>query len=523
MRVLITERLDPAGIDCLQSDCQADVRLGLSPDELIAAIGDYDGLIVRSGTQVTKAVIEAGERLRVVGRAGTGVDNIDIAAATRRGVVVVNAPTSNTVAVAEHTMALMLGLARHICRANATSHGGVWAKKQLLGTELRNKTLGLVGLGRVGTGVARRAQAFEMDIVAYDPFVSPERAKQIGVALVDLDTLLERADYVSLHTPCTSRTKGLIGAPQLAMLKPTAYLINCARGGLIDGDALLNALDAGSLAGAAIDVYADEPHIPEGFQHCERLLLTPHLGASTQEAQADAASEVVHQVVDVLKGLTPNHPVNVTALPSEEAAFLSPYLDLATRMGRFYAQLAANNLTHIEMEYAGEIVGHDTDLLTRAVLAGILSETGHGQVNIVNARLVAQDHGLQLSEMTSDRSQGFSGLLTLRTRTTRAARELSGAVIRGEPHILRIDGKWLDFVAEGHFLVDTHRDTPGIVGKAGSILGEAGVNISFLQLGRDEPGGEAVMVLGLDEAIDGEMIERLESQSGIVSAHAINL
>ena len=251
--------------------------------------------------------------------------------------------------------------------------------------------------------------------------------------------------------------------------------------------------------------------------------MTPHLGASTQEAQADAANEVVRQVLAVLEGLAPTHPVNVTALPSEEAAFLNPYLDLAGRMGHFYAQLAANNLTHIEMEYAGEICGHDTDLLTSAALAGILSETGHGHVNVVNARLVAQDHGLQLCEMTSDNSQGFSGLLTLRTRTTRAARELSGAVIRGQPHILRIDGKWLDFVAEGHFLVDTHRDTPGIVGRAGSILGEAGVNISFLQLGRDNPGGEAVMVLGLDEALGAELLERLQNMDGIVSAHAVNL
>ena len=249
MRVLITEQLDPVGVACLQADCQADVRLGLTPEALLETIGDYDALIVRSGTQVTAEVLAAGKRLQVVGRAGTGVDNIDVAAATRRGVVVVNAPTSNTVAVAEHTMALMLSLARHICRANASAHDGLWSKKQFLGTELRNKTLGLVGLGRVGTGVARRAQAFEMRLIAYDPFVSPERARQMGVELVDLKVLLATADYVSLHTPCTARTMGMIAAPQIALMKSSAYLINCARGGLIVAEDLVRALEADAIAG----------------------------------------------------------------------------------------------------------------------------------------------------------------------------------------------------------------------------------------------------------------------------------
>jgi D-3-phosphoglycerate dehydrogenase len=523
MKVLVTEPLDGVGLACLQDDCQVDVRLKLDEAELLAAIPEYDALIVRSATQVTAQVLTAGDRLKVVGRAGTGVDNIDLEAATRQGVVVVNAPTSNTVAVAEHTMAMMLCLARHIPLANSLAHAGRWEKKGLMGTELRDKTLGLVGLGRVGTAVAHRARAFEMRLLAYDPFVSPERAAQMDVELVDLNTLLAQADYVSLHSPCTERTRGMIGAPQLALIKPGAYLINCARGGLIDEEALAAALTSGTLAGAALDVYVDEPSIPQAFQDCPNVILTPHLGASTREAQSEAAAEVVREVMAVLNGQAPRYPVNTAALPSEELIFLRPYLDLATRMGHLYAQLAANNLTHIELEYAGEITAHDTGLLTAAILAGILAETGHGHVNMVNARLVAKELGFALATVSSDDSQGFSGLVTLRTRTTRAQRELSGSVIRNQPHILRIDGNWLDFVPEGHFLIDEHLDRPGIVGRMGTVLGDAGVNISFVQLGREAKGGVAVMVLGLDEAVRGELLAQVRALPDIRSAHAVNL
>lgn len=522
-KVLVTEPLDQAGIDLLEQTCHVTLLTKPSMDDLVSLIPEFDALIVRSATKVSAPVLEAGTRLKVVGRAGTGVDNIDLDAATRQGIVVVNAPTSNTVAVAEHTMAMMLCLARHIPAADSSAHAGRWERKALMGTELRDKTLGLVGLGHVGRAVTHRAHAFEMHLIAYDPFVSPERAARLNVEMVDLDTLLARADYVSLHTPCTDRTRGMIAAQQLAMMKPTAYLINCARGGLIVDDDLIAALSCGQIAGAAADVYAQEPNIPEAFQASPKLVLTPHLGASTREAQSGAALEVARQVVTVLRGRPPRYPVNITALSSDEMAFLAPYLDLATRMGRFYAQLAANNLTHIEMEYAGEIAERDSDLLISAVLTGLLSESGHGHVNIVNARLVAQECGLVLSQVRTSEAQGFAGLVTLRTRTTRASRELSGAIIRGQPHILRIDGYWLDFVPQGHFLVDEHLDRPGIVGQMGTLLGDAGVNISFVQLGRETKGGVAVMVLGLDEAVDAELISRIEAMPDIRAAYAINL
>ncbi|MCD6519627.1 MAG: phosphoglycerate dehydrogenase, partial [Anaerolineae bacterium] len=310
-RILVTDPLAQAGLDLLHEHCQVDVHLRPSIEELCQLIAPYDGLIVRSSTRVSAPVIEAAERLVVIGRAGTGVDNIDLEAATRHGIVVVNAPMSNTVSVAEHTLALMLALARHIPQANASMHAGRWEKKALLGTELRGKTLGIIGLGRVGTAVAQRAHAFEMRLIAYDPFISPEKAQRLGVQLVDLETLLRQADYVSLHAPATERTRKMISKRELGLMKPTAYLINCARGELLDEKALLEALQSAQIAGAALDVLADEPHIQPALRECPNLILTPHLGASTQEAQSSAALEVARQVIDVLEGRPPRYPVNV--------------------------------------------------------------------------------------------------------------------------------------------------------------------------------------------------------------------
>ncbi len=385
-KVLVAESIAETGIRRLQEACEVTVAPKITPGELLAVIGDYHGLVVRSATQVTEQVLEAGSQLVVVGRAGTGVDNIDLDAATRRGIMVVNAPLSNTIAVAEHTMALMLSLARHLPSANHSMHCGRWEKRTLMGTELRGKTLGLVGLGRVGTAVATRAQAFEMRVLAYDPLVSAERAERLNVRMVGLEELLRSADYVSLHAPATERTQGMIGARELAMLKPAAYLINCARGELIDENALVDALRGGKIAGAALDVYPDEPHVNPAFCELQNLLLTPHLGASTEEAQSGAAVDVAEQVVDVLTGRPPRYPVNLTAVSPEEMAYLQPYLDLASRMGRFYAQFAENNLKRLELSYAGAIGNHDTSLITAAALAGLLSEAGEETVNLVNAR-----------------------------------------------------------------------------------------------------------------------------------------
>ena len=522
-RVLVTEPLAQAGIDLLKESCQVTVHLFPSLDELIGMIGDYEALIVRSATKVTAHVLMAGKRLVVVGRAGTGVDNVDLETATRRGIIVVNAPTSNTVAVAEHTIALMLCLARHICQANATLHAGKWQKQGLIGTELRGKVLGIVGLGRVGSTVALRAQGMEMRVIAYDPFISPEKATQLNVELVGLDELLSQADYVSIHTPATERTRGMIGARELALMKPSARLINCARGGLVVEEDLVRALTEGRIAGAALDVFEDEPHINPALMQCPNLILTPHLGASTEEAQVSAALEIAREVSDVLEGRPPRYAVNVLALSSEEATFLRPYLDLAQRMGKFYAQFAENNLTRLEITCAGDLAGHDTAPITASMLAGLLAEVSDEPVNTVNALLVARDRGLIINEVRTSEAQDFAGLITLRAQSTRGEHTLSGTVMRGQPHIVRIDEFWLDFVASGLLLVSEHIEQPGVIGQMGTLLGEAGISISFVQVGRRQKGGYGVMVLGLDDRLSPETLQRVKALPSVRSARLIEL
>lgn len=522
-KVLVVEPLAQAGIELLQRSCDVILRLDLSPKEMLQVIGGYDGLIVRSAVQVTEEVLSAASRLAVVGRAGTGVDNIDLDAATRRGIVVVNAPSSNTVAVAEHTLALMLCLARHIPWADATMRAGRWTKKDALGTELRDKVLGLVGLGRVGTAVARRAQGLEMDVVAHDPFVSPERGERLNAEMVGLGELLARSDYVSLHAPSTDRTRGMIAAPELQAMKTSAYLINCARGDLIVEKALVRALRESKIAGAALDVFVDEPHVSDALRACPNLILTPHLGASTREAQSGAAVQVARQVIDVLEGRSPRYPVNVTAFSAEELSILRPYLNLANRLGRFYAQFAENNLTHLEMIYAGDIAERDTTLVTASALAGLFSEAGEESVNLVNARLVARERGLTVSETRMLEVDAFSGTVSLRARTTTKEHLLGGAIVRGRPHIVCIDNFWLDFAAEGLLLVTEHIEQPGVIGQMGTLLGDAGINISFVEVGRERIGGYGLMVLGLDEPISEETLAQIMTLPSVRSAWTISL
>lgn len=522
-RVLITEPLSPEGVALLEQTCQVEVHLNPTTAQLRSLIAGYDALIVRSNTQVTAEVLEGASRLAVVARAGTGVDNIDVDAATRRGILVVNAPTSNTVAVAEHTLGLMLALARHIPQADARLHHGQWEKRQFMGSELRDKTLGLVGLGRVGAAVAARARAFEMRIIAHDPFVAPERAQRLGVEMVGLEELLQQADYVSLHVPSTERTRGMIAARELGLMKRSAYLINCARGDLVALDDLAQALCQGRIAGAALDVFPDEPQVSPTLLACPNLVLTPHLGASTYEAQSGAALQAAQQVVDVLAGRQPRYPVNITALASEEMAFLQPYLDLAGQMGRFYAQYARNNLTHLEITFAGDVASHHTQLITAAALAGLLSESGDEVVNLVNAPLLAAERGLLISEVRTPDAQGFTGLVTLAARTTAQECLLSGTVMRHQPHLVRISDYWLDFVLQGHLLVSQHIEQPGIIGQMGLLLGSAGISISFVQVGRQERGGPGLMVTGLDDPLPPEVLAQIMTMPSIQAACYVRL
>jgi len=522
-KVLITEPLAEAGIDVLRACCDVVVRLKPSPEELCALIADADALVVRSSTRVGAEALGAAKRLSVVARAGAGVDNIDVEAATRRGILVVNAPDSNTIAVAEHTIALMLCLARPICQADAGMHAGRWEKQSLVGHELRHKVLGLVGLGRVGAAVAERAQAFDMRIIAYDPFVSPERAAQLDVELRTLDDLLACADYISLHAPATERTRHMVAARELALMKPSARLINCARGDLIDEQALVEALTAGRIAGAALDVYPNEPEVSVALQRCPNLILTPHLGASTAEAQDVAAVEVAQQVVEVLEGRPARYPVNVLALSGEEMAFTRPYVDLAYRMGRFYAQFAQESLARVDITYAGEVSRHDTSLVTASALAGLLSEASEEPVNVVNAPLIARERGLVVNEVRTSEVQDLAGLITLQAQANGRTRLLAGTVLRDQPHIVRIDDYWIDVTAAGILLVSEHVEQPGVIGQMGTLLGEEGINISFVQVGRQARGGRGIMVVGVDDALSPRAMERIMAMPSIIDAWLVKL
>jgi len=516
-RVLVCDPLDRRGLQLLEEYVSVDVRTGLSEAELIEIVPAYDAMIVRSGTRVTAAVIEAGKRLQAIGRAGVGVDNIDVEAATRRGIIVVNTPTANTIAAAEHTIAMMLALARQIPAAEASLREGRWDRKRFIGVEVRNKTLGVIGLGRIGTEVAKRAQGLAMEVIAYDPYVSAEHASRFGIRFTtELDELLRHSDFVTLHTPLTEATRGLIGERELALMKPTARLINCARGGLIDEEALLRALDEGRLAGAALDVFAQEPPPPDHplLKH-PKVVLTPHLGGSTQEAQASVAEEIAQQILAVLEGRLPHHAVNAPLVPPETLEALVPYFDLAERLSRFYRQLFPGLIQEVRIVYGGELAEIDTTPLKAAVVKGLLEAVIEQRVNVVNAHLIARERGLALVEEKRPDAEPFANLLTLEITADGTKHSIAGTVIRNEPHVVRVDEYWIDFVPEGYLLVCYNEDRPGMIGRVGTILGEADVNIAFMQVGRVVPRGRAMMVLGLDDPIPDPTLAEIVSVPGL--------
>ena len=523
-RVLVADGIAEAGIHLLRERVQVDVRLGQSESQLAASIGAYDGLIVRSETKVSATVVAAARRLQVIGRAGVGIDSIDVEAATRRGIVVVNAPTGNAVAAAEHAIAMLLALARHVPAADAAVRRGEWERRRFLGIELRGKTLGLIGLGRIGSEVARRALGLAMEVVACDPFVSASVAAQFGVRLLTLDELLAVADFVSLHSPLTETTRNLVGRTQLAGMKPGACIVNCARGGLIDEEALLDALDAGNIAGAALDVFAQEPPVSPRLLGHPKLVLTPHLGGSTVEAQVSVALDVARQVLAVLDGRLAEHAVNAPMIPPETLSALVPYFDLAERLGRFHSQLAEARLGQVRIVYSGELSAATTPPLCAAVIKGLLEPISEERVNLVNAHLVARQRGLEIVEEKRTQPEGpWTSLLALEVSDGRSRSARAGTVQRGEPQIVRVDDYAVTFVARGHLLVCHNDDRPGMIGKVGTILGNADVNIAYMQVGRAGPRGKAIMVLGLDEAVPEELLRELRGIPGIFDAKVVKL
>jgi D-3-phosphoglycerate dehydrogenase len=517
-KILVVEPLGKEGLELLQQQAHVDVCLKLPLEQLMARVSDYHALIVRSATQVNEALLDAGKNLIVVGRAGVGVDNIDVEAATRRGIAVVNAPTTNIVAAAEHAVALLWALARKIPQADASMRRGEWTREKFVGTELVGKRLGLIGLGRVGGEVARRAVGLGMEVVAFDPYVSPERAAQMQVKMLSFDEVLASSDFVSLHTPVTPDTKRLIGAPELAKFRRGAYLVNAARGALLDENALLDALDAGQLAGAALDVFDQEPTKNERLLKHPALVLTPHIGGSTQEAATRVSLEVAGEVLAVLQGKPARFAVNAPLVSPALAQVLRPYMDLAERLGRFYTKWVGGPLGNLEVEYAGKIATEDTGVLTAAIIKGLLEPIVETRVNLVNALLVAQMHGIHLAERKTPQAPRYESMITLR-----GERLVSGTLLLDDAHIVQLDGNWVDFVPRGYVMLTRHRDRPGMIGKVGTLLGAADVNIASMQVAREGPRGEAIMVLTLDDPVPNDVLETIRRELDIQWCRVLDL
>jgi D-3-phosphoglycerate dehydrogenase / 2-oxoglutarate reductase len=523
-RILVTEKIAAEGLEVLRRAGEVDVRLDLDKAALIQAVGAYDALVVRSATKVTADVIAAGTNLRVIGRAGTGVDNIDVEAATARGIIVVNAPASNNVAVAELTIGLLVALARSIPQAYASLQSGKWERNKFVGWEVRGKTLGLLGLGRIGSEVAVRARAMEMSVLAYDPVVSLDRAEQIGVELVAMDELLARSDVVSLHVPLVEATRNLLDAAHIAKMKQGAYLINASRGGIVDEAALLEAIERGQVAGAALDVFSSEPPAADAsIIHHPKIITMPHIGASTVEAQISAGSEVAEGVASALSGATPRYAVNAPFVAPEEWGVLQPYLILGRQMGRLVSQFISDPVRSYDLEFRGELAEVDNQPVRLAVLEGLLEANSPMRVTPVNAPLIARERGVRITERTHPDAESYAGLLVLRVQGAEREHIFSGTVLRGEPHIVQADGYFVDFIPQGPLLFTYHRDRPGMIGRVGTLLGGADVNISSMHVGRLAPREQAMMVLRLDEPASPAVLAEIETEENIQRAIGVVL
>ncbi|MBA2371438.1 MAG: phosphoglycerate dehydrogenase [Chloroflexi bacterium] len=517
--VVVADPIAQEGIDLLHGRCDVRVTKGLPESELTSILAGASALVVRSETRVTARVLDAAPDLMVVGRAGVGIDNIDVPAATARGVYVVNAPFGNVVAAAEHALALVLALLRSIPAADASIRAQHWTRTNFMGSELRGKMLGLIGIGRVGSLVARRAAGFEMQIIAHDPFATEAVARGLGATLVELDDLLATADVVSLHTPLTERTRGLIDAGALAKMKRTAVVVNCSRGEVIDVDALADALERGAIAGAALDVFATEPLPADArIRRAPRTVLTPHIAGSTREAQTNVAVDVVKQILDVLDGRPARDAVNAPRPPSDEVGGAA-WVRLAERLGSLAAQLLESRPDAVELRYSGALLELDPEPLRASAAKGLLESFSEQRVNLVNAMAIARERGLDVAERREAEVDRYATLLTVRVGGT----EVRGTLVQGEPRIVYIDGFWVDVPIEGHLLLTKHHDKPGLVGRVGTLLGENDVNISSMQVGRLHPRGAALMILTLDDPVPDAVREQIGSFADVAEVRTARL
>ena len=522
-KVLIADELSPKALEVFAArGVDADSRVGLTPAELLAAIPDYDGLAVRSTTKVTAEVLKAGRRLKVVGRAGIGVDNVDVKAATAAGIAVMNTPFGNATTTAEHALALMLALAREIPAADASTRKGEWAKARFLGVELAGKTLGIIGCGNIGSIVADRAQALKMKVVAYDPYLSPERARELGVEKLALDALFRRADVVTLHVPLTPETRHMIDAAAIAQMKPGVRIVNCARGGLIDEPALAAALQSGRVKGAALDVFETEPARSNPLFALPGVICTPHLGASTAEAQEAVAIQIAEQLADFLLSGAVVNAVNLPAVSAEEAPRLRPYMVLAEQLGSFAGQLTESGLTAVAIEFEGHAARLNRRPIVAAALKGLLAPQLQG-VNMVNAPALAHERGIAVSETAHDRPCDYQSLIRLSVTTERQTRSVAGTLFAGDkPRIVNVKGIPLEASLAGRMLYIANKDKPGLIGRLGTLLGEAGVNIASFHLGRLRAGGDAIALVEIDQEPTDELLRRVRALPQVMQAKVLH-
>jgi D-3-phosphoglycerate dehydrogenase len=520
-RVLISDALSPRAVAVFQDrGIAVEQRAGLKPEELRRIIGDFDGLAIRSATKVGPALLSAATRLRVIGRAGIGVENIDIAGASARGIVVMNTPFGNAITTAEHAIAMMFSLAREIPAANASTHAGKWEKARFLGVELTGKTLGLVGCGNIGAIVVERALGLKMKVVASDPFLTPERAQALGVEKVDLPSLLARADFISLHTPLTAQTRHILDAAALAACKPGVRIINCARGGLIDEAALLAALRSGQVAGAALDVFADEPALENPLFALDNVVCTPHLGAATVEAQENVAVQIAEQMSDFLLTGAVRNALNMVPVSAEDAPRLRPYMRLAEQLGSLVGQIVPGGIRAVEIAFEGHAATLNTRPLAHTVLMGLLGPSS-AFVNLVNAPLIARDRGIAVAETRRETEGDYHTMLRLTVQTEAGTLRLAGTLFSGKPRLIGIDGVALESELTPRMLFVRNRDTPGFIGSLGTTLGKAGVNIANFNLGRAMPGSDAVCLVSVDEEIAPAVLRQIQDLPGVVGVHSL--
>ncbi|MCL0030185.1 phosphoglycerate dehydrogenase [Thermodesulfovibrionales bacterium] len=525
MKVLVSDSISSKGIEVLRkAGLEVDVKIDLKPDELKAIISDYHALIVRSATKATSEIIEAATNLKVIGRAGSGLDNIDKYAASKRGVVVMNTPDGNTITTAEHTIAMIFSIARKIPQASASIAQGKWEKKKFVGIELFNKTLSVIGIGSIGGEVARRAQALGMNVIAYDPFLSKDKAKAMGVEKLDFIEVIRRADFVTIHAPLTNETRNLIKRESLKEMKTGVFIINCARGGIVNEKDLYDALKSGKVAGAAMDVFEKEPPVDNPLVKHERVVCTPHLGASTKEAQENVAIAIAEQVVDYLIHKTIRNAVNFPSIPIDQVAVLQPYITLAEKIGSFVSQIFEGEMAEVTLEYRGEVSKLNISPITIAALKGLLTPILHETVNFVNAPVIAKERRIEVKETKSTDAGDYQGIIAMRIKSPDGELQVDGTLFsKRDQRIVKIDNFTVEIVPEGNMLFMYNNDKPGVIGDIGALLGENNINIARMHFGRDKAGGLATSVVNIDSPVSGEIVEKIRNLPNILSVKVINL